>query len=393
MALYSFSHSKIGAAETGKCLARLAYICRSGAVVFGERHDLEVYDRPSLRGFAQSREALAGKNGRVAECFIAALPCEGTPEQHRRIVSTFCNRLTRDQAPWIAAIHYDKPGNPHAHILAFDQAQAVALGRGRPPKVMALSRDGALEDARALWAECHNAIMAGLAAPIDHRSLAEQGKPHLLPGIHEGPAVRAMKDKGVIPQPTPKTGKWVETVDWPRIDEGRDRMGVNADIARINQLSTAYTEAQNGRPDGVSFTLAGKDGPIPYPRPNGLASNPGNREPHRRTAGRDAEDAGRSRQVFAASFAPDSLSARLAAWLCLGLGRVGRRARRRGVASVGRYASVRLRRVETALRRLIDAARGLSQGIGSALGLRPALSSSQPFQPPPNARQPRQRER
>lgn len=61
MALYSFSHAKISVSETGKTFARLAYVCRQGADVLGERHGLAEYDRASLRGFARTREAMPAR--------------------------------------------------------------------------------------------------------------------------------------------------------------------------------------------------------------------------------------------------------------------------------------------------------------------------------------------
>ncbi|MBI2240427.1 MAG: MobA/MobL family protein [Magnetospirillum gryphiswaldense] len=409
MALYSFSHSRISVSEPGKTFARLAYVCRHGADVLGERHDLAEYDRASLRGFARTREAMAGKNGRVAECFILALPREGTSEDHRRIVRTFAERLTRGQAPWICALHYDKPGNPHAHLIAFDQNQAAQPGRGRPGKVMAMSRKGALEDARALWAECHNQAMAGIAPPIDHRSLAEQGKGHLLPGLHEGPALRAMKDRGSTPIPAPKPGKWVETVDWPSIDQGRDRVEVNAHIARINTLSTLYTETHNGRPDGIFAALAGANGQVPDPGATRLAYDPRIGKADPATACRIARPADRGDQAPASTSGPgtfgaDDLSAGVASVLGLGRGRAvvraGGRNRRRGVAAVGRYAIDRLRSLETAVRRLIAGAeQALSWGLGVLLGVsqgdRPLRRPSVPrfFPLPVPGRSVRQRER
>jgi len=402
MALYSFSHSKIGAAEAGKTFARLAYICREGAAVLGERHMLADLDRASLRSFAQARETMAGKNGRVVECFIAALPREGSPVQHREIVSTFCERLTRGQAPWGAAIHTDKPGNPHVHILAFDQNLPAAPGRGRPPKVMAMSRKGALEDSRALWAECHNHVMDGLAQPIDHRSFAAQGKAHLLPTVHEGPALRAMKDKGATPVPAMKPGKWAEMVDWPSIDEGRDRMGINEHIARINHLTTTYLEKSYGRPDRVLAAFAIQDGQVAFPGRIGLADGSGHRKADHRTARRHARPAGRGGQAGGGDAPAGLLAARLAALLGVGCGgAAGRhpyRRRRRGLATVGRYAARRLRGFESAVRRLITGTcRAFADGINALIGIEPndlPRTPSFPILPQPRLpRPPRKLER
>lgn len=400
MALYSFSHSKINAQEAGKTFARLAYICRHDAVLIGERHQLENLDRASLKGFAAAREALAGKNGRVAECFIAALPREGTREQHQQIVQAFADRLTRDEAPWIAALHYDKPGNPHVHLLAFDQPMRTAPARGRPPKVIVMSRKGALEEVRAWWAEHHNRVMAGVGPPIDHRSLADQGKAHLLPTVHEGPKLRAMKAKNRPPTSRPKPGKWRETVDWPSIDEDRDRMGLNQQITQLNALTTTYLEEHHGRPDGILAALAREDGQITAAGAIDLAQGPGGGKAHPGAARDDARDAGGSDQAPAhrgtatspTTIGPTTtggLAGRMAALLGLdgpggdGRGRLGWK--RRGVAVVGRYASGRLRRVENTLRRLIaETGRGLARGLRALIGPTPALSAWRPAHPAPS---------
>ncbi|AHK70156.1 hypothetical protein AD931_02980 [Gluconobacter oxydans] len=186
-ALYSLQHSSIAATDgIGKTAARLRYICcnRQDLILLGERHGLSAYDTTNLRTLAERHETMAGQNGRIAECFIIALPREGTPEHHQHLVCDFAEKVTHGAAPWIAAIHYDRPGNPHVHLIALEQNKPRTGGKGRPSKVIGLSRKGALERVREEWAETHNRIMAGTGPPIDHRSLEDQGKGHLLPTLH-----------------------------------------------------------------------------------------------------------------------------------------------------------------------------------------------------------------
>jgi MobA/MobL family len=169
MALYSLRHevvSKVNPADVGKVAARLSYICRPGVLVLQERTGLAAPNARELRRFAATREQAAGRNGRIAESFIIALPLEGSRQQHQALVRHFAEALTRGTAGWVAAIHYNRPRNPHFHILAFDESTERKAGqRGRSPKVMGLSRTGALDEVRALWARSHNTLMSTWGFP------------------------------------------------------------------------------------------------------------------------------------------------------------------------------------------------------------------------------------
>ncbi|MBS1092735.1 MobA/MobL family protein [Gluconobacter sp. Dm-74] len=267
MALYSLQHSSIAATDgIGKTAARLRYICcnRQELILLGERHGLSAYVTTNLRTLAERHETMAGQNGRIAECFIIALPREGTPELHQRLVRDFAEKVTHGAAPWIAAIHYDRPGNPHVHLIALEQNKPRTGGKGRPSKVIGLSRKGALERVREEWAETHNRIMAGTGPPIDHRSLEDQGKGHLLPTLHEGPAARIMQAQGKRPGSQPKTRRNGQIIDWPQIDEGRTRSETNTTVRRINALANQLKEqGYERRSDRVFPTPSRERGPCP----------------------------------------------------------------------------------------------------------------------------------
>lgn len=384
MALYSFSHSGLAVADgLGKTGARLTYVCcRQGAVLLGERHGLPAMSRPHLARLAAEREAAAGRNGRIAECFIAALPREGTRDQHAAIVRQFAERLTHGEAPWIGAIHYDKPGNPHVHIVALDQNRPQPPGkRGRPTKVIGMSRNGALEESRALWSEVHNEVMAGTCAAIDHRSLVAQGQAERVPTIHEGPASRAMRDKGLRPQSRAKTDANGRTIDWPSIDEGATRAEVNELVTSINILTATLKESEHGRPDGVSIAAAtehrqgpgGDAGSLPLdperPGERGQAARPGrrpadqNRVPGEGDGDRPTAAAIRAALLVATPRGPSQP----------GGGVDGDRhgdGEHRHAGPPGRpYAPSRLRAVERGLRDLIAlAGTGLRAGLGRLFG-------------------------
>ncbi|NJB74353.1 MobA/MobL family protein [Thalassospira tepidiphila] len=240
MAIYSLSHSSISANDApGLTAARLIYACcRKEALVIGERHGLKHFTRSNLKHFANVREKQAGKNGRILDGFIAALPQEGSRADHIKIVERFAEQLTKHRAPWIAAFHYDhKRGdsegfirNPHVHIYVFEEKlSAKARGRGRPKKVIQLSKSGALEYARKLWAETHNQTMNGKCSAIDHRSYVRQGR-NQLPTVHEGPELNCG-------HPSPKTK-----------EPERYRDKLNQLIKKHNQQMMGEHHERNSRP-------------------------------------------------------------------------------------------------------------------------------------------------
>lgn len=242
MALYSLNLSVVSnaAAESrGKTAAKLLYACARGTI-FSARTGLDDFSRASLTKFAILREQKAGKNGRVAECIIVALPTEATPEQHARLLTTFANLVTKGKAAWIAAIHYDRLGNPHAHLFLFDEEEPRQRGqRGRSRKVLGLSKDGALEDVRALWTIVHNSLMDkwgyGPRSHINHRSLLSQGADRQAT-LHEGPKVRALARKGERPASRVRWKNGRE-IRWPQIDELATRLETNRLVQEANNLA------------------------------------------------------------------------------------------------------------------------------------------------------------
>jgi len=256
MALYSFNLSVVSKAVPGSqglAAARLLYGCGRG-VILEERTGLDRMTPDELTRFARSREVLAGRHGRVMECLIIALPVEATPEQHARLVRALAERLTQGRAPWIAALHYDRAGNPHVHLYLFDETEPRLPGqRGRSRKVIGFSKDGALEEARALWANLHNGLMDhwgyGPGSHIDHRSLADQGIART-PMLHEGPKVRAIAAKGGRPASRVRQDGDRE-IRWPQIDEGSTRPETNTLVRAANALAASPTKTLAHQMEGT----------------------------------------------------------------------------------------------------------------------------------------------
>ena len=247
MALFSFRHavktfspkcenvSRI--AVQGQTAAHLRYITRPAAAreVIRQRLDYETDARQAQNA---EREAQR-RRGRVCERFIVALPVEASPEQRLELAQTFAEALTKGKTGYILAIH-DKAGNdlrnPHFHLVAFDQ-QEKSGGRGRPRSVLGMARKKAVEKMAEQWADIHNKKMNGwgfgLESNITHLSYDQQGVDRV-PEIHEGPAARAMIDRGQKPE---------SKKNWKNIDGGKSRSEANIIIREINQLNQ---ETENG---------------------------------------------------------------------------------------------------------------------------------------------------
>lgn len=168
MALYSLDHSHLAMHEPGvkgKAAAHLIYTIHSGTTVavLEERTGITTYARSAIKEYCARRESMAGKNGRIVEKLIVALPLEATRAQQIALMQALADHITKGEAPYVAALHAagSAENNPHAHIDAFDQSRALPPGKtGRPSKIIGLSRKGALEQLRADWSTIHNRMMA-----------------------------------------------------------------------------------------------------------------------------------------------------------------------------------------------------------------------------------------
>jgi hypothetical protein len=249
MALFSFSHSvktfsekreqSMREAQVGQTAAHLRYITRPQAtrVIVRER----VASKNNIEVAQLAEEQAQRSKGRVCERFRIALPVEATPEQREALVRAFGDALTEGLAGYIAGIH-DQSGNdlnnPHFHMAAFDHHQRSG-GRGRPRSTLGMARKNAVERTAKLWADTHNRLMKewgfGPESLIDHRSYKERGIDRI-PQIHEGPASRAMAEKG----DRPETKK-----EWREVDDGHTRAEANEIIREINKLKETKNEGHD----------------------------------------------------------------------------------------------------------------------------------------------------
>lgn len=269
MSLYSLHHSSIAMGQpgsVGKAAGRVRYVIRAGAAtaVVEARTGLSSMKPAAISAFCAERERQAGRNGRVVETIMVALPREADHDQRVELLRALAEHVTKGEAPYIGAIHDagKDAANPHAHLVAFEQLKARRPGqRGRTGKVIRLSEDGALERLRADWAAIHNRLMAAwgsVASAIDHRSNAARGIPNL-PMLHEGPAVRAMAAKGSAPTSTAKQDWRGRVIPWPEIDEGITRPAINDLVRAFNVAQAKQEQPVYGRPDGVLGPASGHD--------------------------------------------------------------------------------------------------------------------------------------
>ena len=150
-------------------------------------------DRAKLWNAAELAEKR--KDACVAREFEVALPSELSPAERRRLALDFAQDMAnREGCAVDVAIH--APGkdgdlrNHHAHILRTTRkVEAEGMGAKLDTEKAGRKRSDDLEAVRAKWAELTNERLRenGIAARVDHRSLAAQGIDRE-PTKHLGPA-------------------------------------------------------------------------------------------------------------------------------------------------------------------------------------------------------------
>lgn len=148
------------AAASGRAISSIRYITRDtaaeGVAWAGER--LEVAGakdgaKAVKRALSEAIQARAGEGGkqgrRVADRLIVSLPNDWPP-QARRVAA---ERLSRHFAPpgssalCLAAIHTDKPDNPHIHLLAVDGLESHESAQARADERRKKKTKSAMNDA------------------------------------------------------------------------------------------------------------------------------------------------------------------------------------------------------------------------------------------------------
>jgi hypothetical protein len=243
VAIYSLHHSHVGKAtqaQAGTAGAHVHYITRTSAVrlVMGEHMPT---DRHQARAWLDEREATDRKNGRVIDKLMVALPVELDAAQRADLVRDFAQQIGGGRVAWMAGIHDrgEDAHNPHAHIVIRDKDHDTGK------RVFGTSEKGSTDRLREIWEDVANRALerAGIEARIDRRSLAEQGIDREA-GLHVGPNVLAMEERGLRPVSLPQEVENGRVIDWPEIDQGRTR----AD--RQREIEAGNLEAEREREKG-----------------------------------------------------------------------------------------------------------------------------------------------
>ena len=171
-----------------------------------ENTNPELLDRQTLWNTVEKVERR--KDAVLAREFEIAFPSELNAEQRKQLLDELCQKLVEKYNVVVdAAIHapHTESGsdarNYHAHIM-FTTRAINENGEFAAKKYRDFSRDNGTQtvcDWREDFADLCNKhlALAGFDERVDHRSYADQNKDYLEPTVHEGPAVTAMRRRGI----------------------------------------------------------------------------------------------------------------------------------------------------------------------------------------------------
>ena len=274
----------------------------------------EYADRQTLWNAVEKAER--GKNAQLAYSFDIALQNEFSLEENIALARQFLleNFVSRGMVVDFAVHQPDREDggipNPHFHVLCpirpIEQNGKWGLKQRR---VYELDEDGnrirdadgkfvfnavpttdwgspkTLEHWREAWAELCNAKFAekGIDVRIDHRSYERQGV-ELLPTVHEGATVRAMKKKGIRAEKG-EFNRWIKATnavirdikkkitllfDW--IAEAKAELAKPQAPDLVSLLNAYYTQRRAGAysQKGKVSNLKEMNGTFNYLRANGI---------------------------------------------------------------------------------------------------------------------------
>lgn len=227
MAIYHLSVKAISRSDGRSAVACAAY--RSGEKLLDEKYErtqdytkktgvefTNIYAPPNTNPELLDRQTLWNKVEKVerrkdavlAREFEIAFPCELNAEQRKQLLDELCQKLVEKYNVVVdAAIHapHVESGsderNYHAHIM-FTTRAINENGEFAAKKYRDFSRDNGTQtvcDWREDFADlCNKHLeLAGYDERVDHRSYVDQDKGYLEPTVHEGPAVTAMRRRGI----------------------------------------------------------------------------------------------------------------------------------------------------------------------------------------------------
>jgi hypothetical protein len=227
MSIYHLSVKAISRSDGRSAVACAAY--RSGEKLLDEKYEktqdytkksgvefTNIYAPPNTNPDLLDRQTLWNtvekverrKDAVLAREFEIAFPCELNAEQRKQLLDELCQKIVEKYGVVVdAAIHapHVESGsdarNYHAHIM-FTARSINEHGEFSATKYRDFSRDDGTQtvcDWREDFADlCNKHLeLAGFDQRVDHRSYADQNKDYLEPTTHEGPAVTAMRRRGI----------------------------------------------------------------------------------------------------------------------------------------------------------------------------------------------------
>lgn len=221
MAIYHLT-AKTGSRKNGQSAkAKADYIQREGRysrdpdeVLHTRSGNMPEWASDQPTAYWDSADLYERANGRLFKEVEFALPVELSLEQQQALADQFAQQLTEaENLPYTLAIHKGGGTNPHCHLMIserkndgvqrpanqwFKRYNAKQPERGGAQKSEALKPKVWLEQTRQDWASLANEALelAAHDARIDHRTLEAQGIERI-PGLHLGPHVLEMEDKGI----------------------------------------------------------------------------------------------------------------------------------------------------------------------------------------------------
>lgn len=234
-------------------LNNLAYICRADAAADfdiighcqGETLIAEdAIDRAAMREMSRwainaRAERHTDANGvRLADKLIVSLPRDATCEHHREMVAGIVSNLGADSNAWlVAAIHRDRRGNPHAHILAIDGLEAHEAAKARRPEAQRVRRRDAL---RLNEGGNRQVLRARIAAQINAISLREG---------YRLAEVRSLTEQGIE--------RIAQAHDGPRGSARRTRREVDAWLGQGTEITAGGWDWLDGEEPQQPLTRSG----------------------------------------------------------------------------------------------------------------------------------------
>ena len=223
-------HASIKTGGKGAAADHADYILREGRFADVEKYGaLEASGQGNMPSWARedpvafwcASDTHERENGNTYREFELALPRELERAHQIALVERFIESELQGKHAYQWALHADQARDggeqPHVHVMFSDRIQdGIERGaeqyfkranRKSPEKGGALKRSYGANKAeaaqtyreiRARWGAVQNLALKaqGIAARVDHRSLAEQGIHDREPGLHQGPAVAGIEARG-----------------------------------------------------------------------------------------------------------------------------------------------------------------------------------------------------